>query len=696
MKASRGKVGSSRLRKVTRYLGAVVLGAVVLTIAALVQTLTAHAGRDQAATPKLIQGTQEAVVAPNENLVVEGIPPIPASLAERADRYTNFRAATVASWHPTRREMLVSTRFADTFQIHEVKAPGAARTQLTFYRDDVTSAHYPPKGDGSFFVFSKDIGGGEFYQLYRYDTATGAVTLLTDGESRNTDEHWSNSGKLMAYSSTRRTGNDTDIWITEPAHPDDPKTNRILAQLNGGGWAVADWSPDDSQMILQEYVSANESYLWLMSSATGQKFLLTPKGGAEKIAYGAAQFSKDGEGIYLTTDKDSEFQRLAHLNLPAKTDTNLAQYVQTYSYLTNQIHWDIEDFDISPDGSTIAFTSNEDGLGVLHLFDLKTSKEKPAPKFPAGLVFGLSWHPNSRDLAFGLTQSRDVTDAYSLEVTTGKVDRWTRSETGGIDPATFPEAQLIHWPTFDGKSIGGFYFKPAAQFTGKRPVIIDIHGGPEGQFRPYFLGRSNFYPAEMGIAMIFPNVRGSTGYGKTFVTLDNGFLREGSYQDINSLLDWIARQPDLDASRVLVTGGSYGGFMTLAVATNYNDRIRCSVDIVGPSNLVTFLENTSGYRQDLRRVEYGDERDPKMREFLERIAPANNAAKITKPLFVIQGKNDPRVPWTEAQQMVAVVRKNGTPVWFLMANDEGHGFSKKKNVDYQFYATILFIEKFLL
>ena len=655
--------------------------ATLLCVAAIAVTATAIAS--PAVAPK---NSQEAVVAPNENLVVEGVPPIPASLAEKADRYTNFRSATFTSWHPQRREMLVSTRFGDTFQIHRVAAPGAERYQLTFYRDNVTSAHYPPKGTGEFFVFSKDIGGGEFYQLYRYDNASGNVTLLTDGKSRNTDEHWSQSGKFIAYSSTRRTGNDTDIWLTEPARPDDPKTNRILAQLSGGGWAVADWSPDDSQLVVQEYVSANESYLWLMNAATGEKTLLTPKGGKEQISYGAAQFSKDGKGIYVTTDKDSEFQRLAYIDLATKK----------YTYLTDAIHWDIEGFDLSPDGAMLAFTSNEDGLGVLHLLDTKTNQEKPAPKFPGGLVYGLSWHPNSRDLAFGFTGSRDVTDAYSLDTTTGKVERWTNSETGGVSPANFPDARLIHWPTFDGKQISGFYFKPPASFTGKRPVIIDIHGGPEGQFRPYFLGRYNYYPAEMGIAMIMPNVRGSSGYGKAFLALDNGFLREDSYKDINSLLDWIAQQPDLDPTRVMITGGSYGGFMTLAVATNYNDRIRCSVDIVGPSNLVTFLENTSGYRQDLRRVEYGDERDPKMRAFLEKIAPANNATKITKPLFVIQGKNDPRVPWTEAQQMVAVVRKNGTPVWFLMANDEGHGFSKKKNVDYQFYATILFIQQFLL
>jgi dipeptidyl aminopeptidase/acylaminoacyl peptidase len=628
---------------------------------------------------------QEAVVAPNENLVVENIPPIPRSLADQADRYTNFRSAFFASWHPTKREMLISTRFADTFQIHQVKMPGGARTQLTFYADDVRSALYPPQG-GDFFVFSKDIGGGEFYQLYRYDEATGAVTLLTDGKSRNTGEVWSNDGKKLAYGSTRRDGKAVDIWLSEPVHPDDPKSNRILAPLAGGGWSALDWSPDDRQILILEEISANETYLWLMDSSTGDKTLLTPKGSAEKIAYASAKFSKDGKGIYLTTDQDSEFQRLAYLDLSSKK----------YTFLTEHIHWDVEGFDITPDGKTIAFTTNEDGLGVLHLLDTESGKEKAAPKLPAAVIFGVKWHPNGRDLAFGITGSRSPSDIYSVDVTTGIVERWTESETGGLNPETFSAADLVHWKTFDGESISGFLYRPAARFTGKRPVIIDIHGGPEGQFRPAFLGRYNYFMNELGIAMIFPNVRGSTGYGKTFLTLDNGFLREDSYKDINSLFDWIARQPDLDSSRVMVTGGSYGGFMTLAVATNYNDRLRCSVDVVGPSNLVTFLENTSGYRQDLRRVEYGDERDPKMRAFLERIAPANNAQKITMPLFVVQGKNDPRVPWTEAQQMVAVVRKNSTSVWFLMAKDEGHGFSKKKNVDYQFYATVLFIQQFLL
>jgi len=625
---------------------------------------------------------QSDKVVPNENLVVEGIPKIPASLAETVDRYTNFRGAVLESWDPVKREMLISTRFADTNQVHAVKMPGGARTQLTFYPDRVAGARYSPVKDDS-FVFSKDIGGGEFYQLYRYDVASGDATLLTDGKSRNTDAVWSYAGDRIVYGSTRRTGKDLDLWEIEPANP---KSDRLLAPLQGGGWQTLDWSPDGQEILVVEEISANESYLWVVDARTGAKTLLTPKGGAVKVAYNGGRFSKDGKGIYVTTDRDAEFQRLAYVDLASKQHT----------YLTSNIPWDVDEFDLSFDGKTIAFVSDEDGFGVLHLLDTKLRKEKPVPALPKGVISGVSWNKNNRDLGFNLSSARSSSDVYSLDVQTEKVERWTFSETGGLNTSSFPEPELIHWKSWDGRAISGFLYRPPAKFTGKRPVIINIHGGPEGQFRPGFPGRWDYYLNELGVAMIAPNVRGSTGYGKTFLALDNGFLREGSYQDINALLDWVQTQSDLDSSKVLITGGSYGGFMTLAVATNYNARICCSVDVVGPSNLVTFLEHTSGYRQDLRRVEYGDERDPKMREFLERIAPANNAKNITKPLFVIAGNNDPRVPVTESQQMVNVVRQNGTPVWWLMAKDEGHGFAKKKNADYQFDATVMFVKEYLL
>jgi dipeptidyl aminopeptidase/acylaminoacyl peptidase len=629
-----------------------------------------------------VASPQADQIVPNENLVAEGIPKIPPSLAETVERYTNFRAAVLDSWNPTKREMLIATRFADTYQVHMVKMPGGARTQLTFYPDRVAGALYPPTKD-DFFVFSKDVGGGEFYQLYRYELATGNITLLTDGKSRNTDPVWNYSGDKLAYTSTRRTGNDLDLYAIDPANP---KTDHLVAQLAGGGWQALDWSPDGKKILVSEAISAEESYLWIVDAASGEKTLITPKGGPVKIAYNRARFSKDAKGIYATTDKDSEFQRLAYIDLATKE----------HSYLTSNIPWDVDEFELSYDGKTIAFVANEEGFGVLHLLDTKSRKEKRVPSLPKGVISGVNWHKNSRDLGFNLSSARSSSDVYSLDVQTGKVERWTFSETGGLNTANFPEPELIHWKSWDARNISGFLYRPPANFTGKRPVIIDIHGGPEGQFRPGFPGRWDYYMNELGIAMIAPNVRGSTGYGKTFLSLDNGFLRVGSYQDINTLLDWIQTQPDLDSSRVLITGGSYGGFMTLAVATNYNDRICCSVDVVGPSNLVTFLEHTSGYRQDLRRVEYGDERDPKMREFLESIAPFNNAKKITKPLFVIAGKNDPRVPVSESEQMVSIVRQNGTPVWWLMAKDEGHGFAKKANQDFQFYATVMFVKEYLL
>ena len=629
----------------------------------------------------VLVAAQSGEVVPNENLVLEGVPKIPTSLAETVERYSNFRSANLASWHPASREMLIATRFADVSEIHRVQMPRGARSQLTFYPDAVTNAQYEPT-QGNYFVFSKDVGGGEFYQLYRDDLDTGEVTLLTDGKSRNTDAVWWDHGGKLAYGSTRRTGKDVDLWVMNPK---EPKSDHMVAKLEGGGWGTLDWSPDGRKILVTEFVSANESYLWLMDADSGEKTLLTPKGG-EKISYSGGRFSKDGKGIYTTTDKESEFHRLAYIDLASRQHT----------YLSSAIPWDVEEFDLSDDGQKIAFVTNEDGFDVLHIYDLASRSEKPVGNLPHGVMQSVRWRKHSHEVGFSLSSARSPWDVYSFDIDTGKVERWTFSETGGLNTANLSEPELIHWRSWDGRTISGFLYRPPAKFPGPRPVMILIHGGPEGQFQPDFLAGDNYYLNELGVALILPNVRGSTGYGKTFLALDNGMLREGSYKDINSLLDWLGQESGLDKKRVLVMGGSYGGFMTLAVATNYNDRICCSVDIVGPSNLVTFLEHTSGYRQDLRRVEYGDERDPKVRAYLESIAPANKAKNITKPLFVIAGKNDPRVPASESEQIAEVVRKNNTPVWYLLAQDEGHGFHKKKNRDFQFYATVMFIKEYLL
>jgi len=624
---------------------------------------------------------QEATIAPPENMVVEGVPKIPASLVETAGRYSENRSAFPTDWHPLRREILIGTRFGNTYQTHLVKMPGGARQQLTFFTEPVYGGSFYPN-DGEYMVFQKDVGGGEWYQLFRYEMDTGNSALLTDGKSRNTSGRWSTGGDKMAYVSTRRTGKDTDLWITNPA---EPKTDHLLTQLTGGGWEPQDWSPDDRKILLLEGISVNETYFWLVDTTTGEKKALTPRKTDEQVAYANGRFSKDGTGIYYTADKDSEFQRLMYMDLTSK-ETKI---------LTPNIPWDLDEFALSWDGKRIAFITNEDGLSVLHMLDTGTGKELFVPKVPVGLVSGLIWHKNGKDLLFGISSASSPGDAYSLDTTTGKLDRWTMSETA-VNTSAFPEPELIQWKSFDGKMISGFLYRPPAKFEGKRPVLVEIHGGPEGQSRPDFLGRYNYYLNELGIAVILPNVRGSTGYGKAFTKLDNGFLRDGTYKDINALFDWITAQPGLDARRIAVTGGSYGGHMTLAVSAFYSDRIRCSIDVVGPSNLVTFLEHTEEYRRDLRRVEYGDERDPKMREYLEKIAPMNNIEKIKQPMMVVAGQNDPRVPVSESDQIVAGLKKQGTPVWYLKAKDEGHGFQKKSNADFQFYATVEFLQEYLL
>jgi dipeptidyl aminopeptidase/acylaminoacyl peptidase len=630
-------------------------------------------------------GAQGPVVAPPEAIVADGVPKIPAALAETAGRYGSFRTAGFVDWHPTKREMLVATRFADTPQLHLVKIPGGAREQLTFYPDAVTNGRFHPNG-GDYIVFSKDIGGGEWYQLYRYDMASDDVTMLTDGKARNLMGPWSSGGDQIAYMSTRRTGKDTDLWVMNPT---DSKSDHLLTKLEGGGWEPLDWSPDDKKILLKEELSINEAYLWLVDTTTGEKTAVMPRDAAEKVSFGDGEFSKDGKGIYVTTDKESEFHRLAYLDLPTAKA----------KYLTSDIPWDVDNFQLSHDGKQIAFLTDEDGISVLHVMGQSDSggmwKPTTVPKFPAGVMGGLRWRKDGKELAFTLQTARAQADCYSLEVASGKTQRWTTSESA-VKTEAFPQAELVKWKSFDGKMISGFLYNPPAKFMGKRPVLIVIHGGPEGQSQPTFLGRNNYLLNEMGIALIYPNVRGSTGYGKTFSLLDNGFKRDDTYKDINALFDWIATQPNLDADRICVTGGSYGGHMTLAVSTFYSDRIKCSVDIVGMSNLVTFLEHTEAYRRDLRRVEYGDERDPKMREYLEKIAPMNNIEKIKKPMLVIAGKNDPRVPVSESQQIADALKKAGTPVWLMIAADEGHGYRKKQNQDYQFYATVEFLQEYLL
>ncbi len=632
---------------------------------------------------------QAPTLKPADNLVVENVPPIPVTVAEQTARYGESRAALVYDWHPTRREMLIGTRFGETVQVHSVAMPGGARRQLTFYPDRVTGATYLP--GGAAFLFQKDAGGGEWYQIYRYNVADGAITLLTDGEARNSAPLLAHHSSKFTYSITRRGSGDSELWTMDASNPQTAKQSaHKLLTTEGAGWEPIAWSPDNSHLLVIQAVSINESYLWLVDATTGEKQPLTPKQPGETIAYSNAAFSADGKGIWVVTDRESEFQRLAYFPLAGRT-------LGAPQYMTADIPWDVGEIALSEDGRTLSFATNENGISKLHVLDTVTHRLRPLAGIPAGVISGLRLHPNGHDLAFSISSARSPLDVYSVDTRTGKLDRWTESETGGLNPATFVEPKLVTWKSFDNREISGFLYSPdPANFPGKRPLMLDIHGGPEGQARPIYLGQQNYILNELGIAILAPNVRGSTGYGKSFLKLDNGFHRDDTYKDINAMLDWVATQPALDPTRVMAYGGSYGGHMTWAVAAFYNDRIRCALPIVGMSNLVTFLEHTEAYRRDLRRAEYGDERDPAMRAYLEKIAPMNHLDAMRKPVFAVVGKNDPRVPWTESRQILDKLNAQGTPTWFLMANDEGHGFAKKKNRDYLFNAEVLFMEKYLL
>lgn len=638
---------------------------------------------------------QEVDVTPPTALFLENVPSIPASLANEVGRYTEFKPTAFADWHPRRLEILVSRRHKNTAQIYRLAAPGARLELVTDHSEPVRNASYQPT-NGGYYLFRKDTGGNEVYRLYRAGTAAfsgpALATAITPTERRVQDVKWSTRGDRIVFVTVPvNVGSggtvQSEVRIADPrVMVDAPGESRVIASLPGGGWSGFTWSPDDRQLALLEYVSANESHVWIMDAATGAKQRLIDKTDGEPVSYGEIKFSADGKGLYTVTDRGAEFKRLAYIDLKARTHT----------ILTENIPWDVEDFDLSRDGKLLAFVTNEDGADVLHLMRTADRKVLAGPQLPVGVLSGLRWHRDSDNLAITVSSAKSPADIYSFSVKTAKLTRWTRHESVGADPATFVEPEPVRWKSFDGLTVSGFLYRaPEARFPGKRPVLINIHGGPEAQYQPGFGGRGNYFINELGISMIWPNVRGSRGYGKSFLKLDNGRQREDSVKDIGALLDWIATQPDLDASRVMVQGGSYGGYMSLAVATLYPERIAGAIDIVGISNFVTFLERTESYRRDLRRVEYGDERDPDMRQFLESISPLNRAGRIARPLFVVQGRNDPRVPVTEAEQMVATVKERGTPVWYMRADNEGHGFARKANADYQFFATIAFLRRYL-
>ena len=609
------------------------------------------------------------------NIVYDGTPVTPPALQAAIAPYYNARSAVFEDWLPDG-SILIATRFGDTQQIHRVKAPGAARTQLTFFNEPISSAKAVPGAWA--YLYPRDVGGAEYYQAYIRDLK-GAEVQLTATGTRNQGFKFAKDGKLVAWTQVTPGDPNYDIMLADPTNPD----SRRKVLDGTGSMSPLDISADGKSILVQKYLAQTNVELSVLDVASGKLTAISPTG--RKVGYQDGAFIDGGAAVLTLSDDGSEHAR------PVVIDVKTGKVRD----LEPGAKWGSEGFDISPDGKVLAQSVNEEGYSTIVLRDIATGKVLPGPKLPQGVLTGVKFSPDGAKIGLSLSTSTSSGDVWSYDLASGQLTRWTESELAGLDAATLVEPALFRYPTFDKRQIPAFIYKPKAAKGAKLPVVIQIHGGPEGQEQPSFNPRRQSWVNELGAAVIIPNVRGSSGYGKTYLGLDNAEKREDSVKDIGALLDWVATQPDLDASRVAVVGQSYGGYMVLAVAGHYNDRIAGAIDLYGISDWVTFLQNTEGYRRDLRRAEYGDERDPKMKAVFDKIAPIKMSDRMKKPMMVFQGANDPRVPRTESEQMVAKLRAQGTEVWYVLAKDEGHGIYKKANQEAVRATEVVFLKKVL-
>jgi dipeptidyl aminopeptidase/acylaminoacyl peptidase len=619
----------------------------------------------------------------NANVLLSRVPDASPELRARVRQYLNARIATLQDVTPDGKHVLIGTRFADTAQLHVVDQPLGMRTQVTFLDEPVGEARFSPT-DPDILYYLSDVGGGEFFQLFRLDRKTGHATLMTDGKSRHETFAVSPDGKRLAYSGTGRNGKDTDVYVADSAAPHVAK--RVVEA--DGSYLPVEFSRDSAKLLVLHERAIDDADLWLVDATSGEKRMLTPDPKVHgKAGVRAAVFAPDGKSVWLITDRYSDFAELYRLDL-GKPDA-------APQPISRGVPWDVEHVAVSADGKTVAFSANEAGLSKLYLWDVARKRREPVTT-PTGIIGGLVFPLRTSDtLSLAITNARSPSDVWQLSLR-GKrsLVQWTRSEVGGLDASRFPMPELVRYPSTDGVEVSAFVYRPEKR-ADKVPVVILWHGGPESQFRPSFSAFPALLSAELGVAVLAPNVRGSDGYGKKFLQLDDGVKREASLADIGATLDWIAKQPDLDAARVGVYGGSYGGYMTLATAAFFPERIRAACDVVGISSIPTFLAHTQAYRRDLRRVEYGDERIPEVLAVQKKISPLYSVDKIQAAMFVQQGKNDPRVPQSEAEQIVTALRKRGRDAWYLLALNEGHGFQKKENRDLAVLATFLFFQSTL-
>jgi len=619
-------------------------------------------------------------IAPPPSLAVEGVPPIPVETAREVQRYAQFTLHGMLSWHPQRREMLVRRRHGDTGQVHLVVAPGATPTPLTAFDDPVAQAEYQPvKGD--YFVFTRASEGDDLFRLYRFAPGDPAPTPLSPAGERVGAFAWSPRGDRLVYAAQHGTGGDarTAVSLVDPLHPQHVRT---LATFEHGRYEGFHFSRDARRIAFVERISPSESHVWVIDTVTGSRGRVTPVAAGKRVSYSSPQFSRDGRALFVLSDRDSEFRRLVFLPLgPGREKVLTAAHAH-----------DVDAFEMAWDPNRIAFTTNEDGTDVLRFLDAGSFAELPRPPLFDAVIDSLQWRPGSDELAFHVSSARTAGDIFSYQLAANRLVRWTNGNNPEVNTRDLAEPQLVKWKSFDGREVSAFLYTPPPRFTGPRPVMVILHGGPALQAKPGFIGRYNYLVSELGVALLYPNVRGSSGFGKSFAALDDGPRREDAVRDVGALLEWIAARKDLDAKRVVLAGASYGGYLSLAASAAHPDRVAGTIAEMGISNFVTFLERTPSWRREQRRAEYGDERDTVTRAWLESISPLARVETLRHPVLVVQGDHDTKVPSAQSEDLVAALRKQGTPVWRIAAHDEGHGFVRKANAEYLFLAIVEFVK----
>lgn len=615
----------------------------------------------------------------DKDVVTVEVPPLPKAILEKYDYYNANIGNEIVGWKPNTNSLWLLGAGKESPAVLLKDRPlgkEAEEASLLFSYFDAY-----PSPNGEYFAYTADEDGKELFQLYLLKTDSKNASQLTDSKYRNVEPLWSKDSKQIVYGTTPPGFQGMQLSVLSI---EQPEKKRIIA-TSDTALQSADWSSDNQRIVYIEYLSNySNQLLWQFDFQTGKSRLLTPKPKTEASIYFSPKYSSDGKGLYVISNAQSEFAELSYLDL-----NNLK-----LTRISNSIQADIDEFEISPDGKKIVFVSNEKGVSKLYLYDITSKTFSKLDWNKEGVIARLRWNSDSSEIAFRFAWYQSKGDIYSYNIKTKESTLWAKAVSGGFPLDKFTKPELIQWKSFDGLNIQGLLYRPPSSFSGKRPVLIDLHGGPEEQVRPVLDDDFEYFVHELGVAVIRPNVRGSTGYGKNCLSLDDGVKREDATKDVGALLDWIASQSDLDPERVMVRGASYGGYLALTVAAKYSQRLRGAASLVGMTNLATFLRGTARWHKNQRRAEYGDERNPQIRTVLEKASPVRNAKKIKIPLLLTHGAKDPRVPLSESTQLAAAVRKNRTPVWQITVMNEGHGLLSNFGVHNA--ATVLFIQKYLL